>query len=483
VIDAPLAALSERLQKKETTCVALAEAALARIEEVNPKLNAFITVMRDEALARAAALDEELRAGKVRGPLHGIPTALKDNLCTRGVRTTCASKILENFVPPYNATAVARAEEAGAVFVGKTNMDEFAMGSSTEHSAFGAAHNPWDLERVTGGSSGGSAAAVASGCAPVALGSDTGGSIRQPAAFCGVVGVKPTYGRVSRYGLVAFASSLDQIGPFARSVRDAAALLAAVAGRDPRDSTSVEVDADFLQGIDQGVKGLKIGLVEEGLGEGVAPEVRRSVEQTAEILRGQGAHVERLSLPSISYAIPTYYPLCTSEASSNLARYDGARYGRRAPEAGNVEELYVRSRSEGFGPEVKRRIMLGTYALSAGYYDAYYARAQRGRRLIVNDFNEKFERVHLLLLPSTPTPAFRLGENLDDPLQMYLCDIFTVSINLSGLPGLSMPYGKTSKDLPLGVQLVAPAFKEATLFRAAQAVEKEISFVYEGMTV
>jgi aspartyl-tRNA(Asn)/glutamyl-tRNA(Gln) amidotransferase subunit A len=283
--------------------------------------------------------------------------------------------------------------------------------------------------------------------------------------------------------LVAFASSLDQIGPFARSVRDAAALLAAVAGRDPRDSTSVEVDADFLQGIDQGVKGLKIGLVEEGLGEGVAPEVRRSVEWTAEILSGQGAHVERLSLPSISYAIPTYYPLCTSEASSNLARYDGARYGRRAPEAGNVEELYVRSRSEGFGPEVKRRIMLGTYALSAGYYDAYYARAQRGRRLIVNDFNEKFERVHLLLLPSTPTPAFRLGENLDDPLQMYLCDIFTVSINLSGLPGLSMPYGKTSKDLPLGVQLVAPAFKEATLFRAAQAVEKEISFVYEGMTV
>jgi aspartyl-tRNA(Asn)/glutamyl-tRNA(Gln) amidotransferase subunit A len=483
VINASLAALSERLQKKETTCVALAEAALARIEEVNSKLNAFITVMRGEALARARALDEELRAGKVRGPLHGVPTALKDNLCTRGVRTTCASKILENFVPPYNATAVARAEEAGAVFVGKTNMDEFAMGSSTEHSAFGAAHNPWDLERVTGGSSGGSAAAVASGCAPVALGSDTGGSIRQPAAFCGVVGVKPTYGRVSRYGLVAFASSLDQIGPFARSVRDAATLLAAVAGRDPHDSTSVEVGADFLQGIDQGVKGLKIGLVEEGLGEGVAPEVRRGVERTAEALRGQGAHVERLSLPSISYAISTYYPLCTSEASSNLARYDGARYGRRAPEAGNVEELYVRSRSEGFGPEVKRRIMLGTYALSAGYYDAYYARAQRGRRLIVNDFNEKFERVHLLLLPSTPTPAFRLGENLDDPLQMYLCDIFTVSINLSGLPGLSMPCGKTPEGLPLSAQLVAPAFQEATLFRAAQALEKEISFAYEGMTV
>jgi aspartyl-tRNA(Asn)/glutamyl-tRNA(Gln) amidotransferase subunit A len=483
VINASLAALSERLQKKETTCVALAEAALARIEEVNSKLNAFITVMRGEALAQARALDEELRAGKVRGPLHGVPTALKDNLCTRGVRTTCASKILENFVPPYNATAVARAEEAGAVFVGKTNMDEFAMGSSTEHSAFGAAHNPWDLERVTGGSSGGSAAAVASGCAPVALGSDTGGSIRQPAAFCGVVGVKPTYGRVSRYGLVAFASSLDQIGPFARSVRDAATLLAAVAGRDPHDSTSVEVGADFLQGIDQGVKGLKIGLVEEGLGEGVDPEVRRGVEQAAEALRGQGAHVERLSLPSISYAISTYYPLCTSEASSNLARYDGARYGRRAPEAGNVEELYVRSRSEGFGPEVKRRIMLGTYALSAGYYDAYYARAQRGRRLIVNDFNEKFERVHLLLLPSTPTPAFRLGENLDDPLQMYLCDIFTVSINLSGLPGLSMPCGKTPEGLPLSAQLVAPAFQEATLFRAAQALEKEISFAYEGMTV
>jgi aspartyl-tRNA(Asn)/glutamyl-tRNA(Gln) amidotransferase subunit A len=483
VINASLAALSERLQKKETTCVALAEAALARIDEVNSKLNAFITVMRDEALARARALDEELRAGKARGPLHGVPTALKDNLCTRGVRTTCASRILKEFVPPYNATAVARAEEAGAVFVGKTNMDEFAMGSSTEHSAFGAAHNPWDLERVTGGSSGGSAAAVASGCAPVALGSDTGGSIRQPAAFCGVVGVKPTYGRVSRYGLVAFASSLDQIGPFARSVRDAATLLAAVAGRDPHDSTSVEVGADFLQGIDQGVKGLKIGLVEEGLGEGVAPEVRRGVERTAEALRGQGAHVERLSLPSISYAISTYYPLCTSEASSNLARYDGARYGRRAPEAGNVEELYVRSRSEGFGPEVKRRIMLGTYALSAGYYDAYYARAQRGRRLIVNDFNEKFERVHLLLLPSTPTPAFRLGENLDDPLQMYLCDIFTVSINLSGLPGLSMPCGKTPEGLPLSAQLVAPAFQEATLFRAAQALEKEISFAYEGMTV
>ncbi|UCF80016.1 MAG: Asp-tRNA(Asn)/Glu-tRNA(Gln) amidotransferase subunit GatA [Acidobacteriota bacterium] len=479
----PLATLSERLQKKETTCVALAEEALARIEEVNPKLNAFITVMRDEALARARALDEELRAGKSRGPLHGVPTALKDNLCTRGVRMTCASKILENFVPPYNATSVARAEEAGAVFVGKTNMDEFAMGSSTEHSAFGAAHNPWDLERVTGGSSGGSAAAVASGCAPVALGSDTGGSIRQPAAFCGVVGMKPTYGRISRYGLVAFASSLDQIGPFARSVHDAATLLAAVAGRDPRDSTSVEVEADFLEGIDRGVKDLKVGLVEEGFGEGVAPEVRQGIERAAEILGGLGARVERLSLPSISYAIPTYYLLCTSEASSNLARYDGVRYGRRAPEAGNVEELYVRSRSEGFGPEVKRRIMLGTYALSAGYYDAYYARAQRGRRLIANDFNEKFERVRVLLLPSTPTPAFRLGENIDDPLQMYLCDIFTVSINLGGLPGLSMPCGKTSEGLPLGVQLVAPAFQEATLFRTAQALEKGISFAYEGMAV
>jgi aspartyl-tRNA(Asn)/glutamyl-tRNA(Gln) amidotransferase subunit A len=470
-----IVSLGRRLRAKETTCRALAEEAFRRIGETEGKIHAFLTLTRDEALARADALDAELRAGKDRGPLHGIPVALKDNLCTRGVRTTCGSRILENFVPPYSASAVERLEEAGAVSAGKTNMDEFAMGSSNEWSAFGPTRNPRNPDYAPGGSSGGSAAAVAAGCVPASLGSDTGGSIRQPAALCGVVGVKPTYGRVSRRGLVAFASSLDQIGPFARSVEDAALVLSAISGRDPGDSTSVESERPVMENLEGGVKGMKIGVAAEGRGEGVSPEMRAALEKGIEVLKAAGAETSEVSLPSTAHGIAAYYLVATSEASSNLARYDGARYGRRAEGVSNLEELYVRSRTEGFGPEVKRRIMLGVHALSSGYYDAYYARAQRARRLVAEDFKKAFERFDAVLMPTTPGAAFRLGERTADPLAMYLSDVFTVAANLAGLPALSLPAGLTKERLPLGLQLVGRAFDEATLFRAARAMEKGLA--------
>lgn len=475
--------LHSQIANKEISVRDLAEKALSRIAEVEPKIHAFITISSDEALKRADTLDGEIASGNIRGILHGIPIAVKDNISTKGIPTTCASRILENYIPPYNATVVERLEDAGAVIVGKTNMDEFAMGSSTEHSAFGITRNPWNLELAPGGSSGGSASAVAAGCVPVALGSDTGGSIRQPASFCGIVGVKPTYGRVSRYGLVAFASSLDQIGPLARSVRDSAAVCEIIAGYDPRDSTSVSVPSNITDQIEDGVKGLVFGLAEETLGRGVEPETKDAILKSAKTLEKLGAKIEPVPMPSFEYAIATYYLIATSEASSNLARYDGVRYGVRCKDADNLEALYVRSRTDGFGNEVKRRIMLGTYALSAGYYDAYYARAQRARRLIVDDFKRAFQKVNLLITPTSPAPAFKLGERLADPLQMYLSDIFTVPANLAGIPAISLPCGKSADGVPLGIQLMGSYFEENLLFRSAYALEREIGFDYDGLAV
>jgi aspartyl-tRNA(Asn)/glutamyl-tRNA(Gln) amidotransferase subunit A len=473
----------EALRAGKISCRELAEAAFARIAAADGKLHAFLSLDRKGALARADALDAEARAGRWRGPLHGVTLAVKDNICVRELPATCASRILENYVPGYTATAVERLDAAGAVVLGKTNLDEFAMGSSTEHGAFGATCNPWNTDCAPGGSSGGSAAAVASGEAVLALGSDTGGSIRQPAALCGVVGLKPTYGRVSRYGLVAFGSSLDQIGPFARRVEDAALCYAAMAGRDARDSTSAKAPIEPFASEGASLAGLRVGLLEESLGEGVHPGVRAVVEKTAELLRRGGASVERVSIPAFRWAVPAYYLVANSEASSNLARYDGVRYGRRTGEADNLEALYLRSRSEGFGAEVKRRIMLGTYALSSGYYEAYYARGQKLRRLLIENYAAVFAGVDVIFSPTTPDPAFRLGERLDDPVKMYLSDIFTVSANLAGLPALSQPAGLSAEGLPVGIQWTAPAFEENRLFRAAHALEKLLDFHYEGLAV
>ena len=402
-----------------------------------------------------------------------MPLGIKDNMCTQGIPTTCASKILNNFKPPYDATAVSRLAQAGAVMLGKLNMDEFAMGSSCENSAVHPTANPWDTSRIPGGSSGGSAAAVAASMCPGALGSDTGGSIRQPAALCGVVGMKPTYGLVSRYGLVAFASSLDQIGPFARTTRDAALLLEAIAGHDPLDSTSAPVPApDFLGLLGRDIKGMKIGLPREYFIDGMDREIEAGVRAAVQAMADQGAELIEISLPHTEYAVATYYVCATAEASSNLARYDGAQYGYRAQSTENIIDMFTRTRTEGFGPEVKRRIMLGTYALSAGFYDAYYMKALKARTLIKRDFDKAFERVDIIATPTSPTPAFKLGEKTDDPLQMYLSDIFTISTNLAGLPGLSMPCGFTAGGLPIGLQLIAPAFGEPVLFQAAHAYEQ-----------
>jgi aspartyl-tRNA(Asn)/glutamyl-tRNA(Gln) amidotransferase subunit A len=406
------------------------------------------------------------------GLLDGVPLAIKDVICTKGVRTTCSSKILETFVPPYDATVMARLSAAGAVVLGKTNMDEFAMGSSTENSAFFPTRNPWDLDRVPGGSSGGSAAAVAADLAAGALGTDTGGSIRQPAAFCGIVGLKPTYGRVSRYGLVAFASSLDQIGPIAKDVTDAALLLQAIAGHDPLDSTSAEVLVpDYRAMLDQGVAGLRLGIPNEYFIEGMDPEVERAVREAIQTLKTLGARTEPISLPTTDYALAAYYLIAPAEASSNLARYDGVKYGYRAPGGKDLIEMYGRTRAVGFGTEVKRRIMLGTYALSAGYYEAYYGNAQRVRTLVRGDFQRAFERVDLIVCPTTPNLAFKLGEK-GDPLQMYLNDIFTIPVNLAGLPGLSLPCGFTLGGLPIGLQVIGKPFDEASLLRVAHAYEQ-----------
>ncbi|MEK6813171.1 MAG: Asp-tRNA(Asn)/Glu-tRNA(Gln) amidotransferase subunit GatA [Nitrospirota bacterium] len=465
-------ALSDLLRKKEVKAVEILDAAFSRIRAVDPAIRAFLTLMEETARKQAASADERIARGQA-GPLTGIPVALKDNLCTRGTRTTCASRILGNFVPPYDATVVSALDKAGAVFVGKTNLDEFAMGSSTENSAFQITRNPWDTERIPGGSSGGSAAAVSADMCAVALGSDTGGSIRQPAACCGIVGLKPTYGRVSRYGLVAFASSLDQIGPLAKDVRDAALILDAISGKDPADSTSADIPVpSHAAALTGDVRGLRIGIPKEYFISGMDPEVEKAVRDAVDVLRRLGADIREVSLPYTPYAVAVYYILATSEASSNLARYDGVKYAYRAGRPSDLLDMYMKSRAEGFGAEVKRRIMLGTYALSAGYYDAYYRKGQQVRTLIKQDFDRAFENVDVIATPTAPTPAFKVGEKTADPLQMYLSDIFTISVNLAGIPGISLPCGFSSGNLPIGLQLLSKAFDEPTLLRAAHAYEQ-----------
>jgi aspartyl-tRNA(Asn)/glutamyl-tRNA(Gln) amidotransferase subunit A len=449
---------------------AACQAALERIAAVDGALHAFLAVDADRALERARALD---RASRSAGPLHGVPIALKDNLNVRGMTTTAGSRVLEHYVPPFTATAVERLERAGAVILGKTVCDEFSMGSSTENSAFGPSRNPWDPDRIPGGSSGGSAVAVAAGMAPIALGSDTGGSIRQPAALCGVVGMKPTYGRVSRYGLIAFASSLDQIGPFARTVADVALVLETISGHDPHDATSADRDVPaYTSALSGDARGLRVGVPRTLLAEGVDPEVNAAFDESLRALEALGVDLVDVDLPFSRFAIPVYYLVATAEASSNLARYDGVRYGLRAPGARNVGEMYDRTRSAGFGPEVKRRIMLGTYVLSAGYYDAYYRKAQQVRTLIREDFERAFETVDAVALPTSPTPACRIGERTDNPLQVYLGDVFTVSAPLAGLPAISVPCGFTAERLPVGLQLTGRAWDEGTLLRLADAFER-----------
>ena len=468
--------LSTRMRTGEITAKEITAAVLEKIEATEPEINAFISVTPEQALTRAEEVDERRAAGEKLGPLAGIPLAIKDIICIEGGRTTCGSRILENFVAPYDATIVGRLRRADAVFVGKTNMDEFAMGSSTENSHFGPTRNPRDPERVPGGSSGGSAAAVAADETILALGSDTGGSVRQPAAYCGVVGLKPTYGRISRYGLVAYASSLDQIGPVAKDVEDAALLLEVIAGHDRRDSTSIDAPVPtYTENLKQEIKGLKVGLAREHFPDQLDAEIAQTTRQAAECLQEVGAELVDISLPVAGhpeYCIGAYYLIAMGEASANLTRYDGVKYGYRAEGAGNLLEMYCRTRSEGFGAEVKRRIMLGTYALSAGYYDAYYLKAQKVRTLIRRDFESAFARCDALLSPVAPTTAFRIGENIDDPLQMYLNDIYTVSVNLAGIPGISVPFATAGDGLPIGVQLLAAPLQEERLLRLAYALEQ-----------
>ena len=469
--------LHDALKKKSVSAKELVHAFSARIESVEKEVRAYNTLTQKEALAQAERIDQMIARGEAIGPLAGVPIALKDNLCTEGIRTTCSSKILDGYRPPYDATVVSRLKEAGALFLGKTNMDEFAMGSSTENSAFEKTKNPWDLSRIPGGSSGGSAAAVAASEAAAALGSDTGGSIRQPAACCGVVGLKPTYGRVSRYGLVAFASSLDQIGTLTKDVTDTAALMNVIGGYDPSDSTSADLPMpDLTRALTREVRGVRLGVPKEYFIEGMDPEVEASVTQAIETLRKRGAEVKEISLPHTEYAVAVYYLLATAEASSNLARYDGVRYGYRTPEARDLLEMYMKTRAEGFGPEVKRRIMLGTYALSAGYYDAYYKKAQQVRTLIKRDFDDALKSVDVIVTPTAPTPAFRFGEKTADPLQMYLSDIFTISVNLAGIPAISLPCGFSKGGLPIGLQILGRAFDEEGVLRVAHAYEQETDF-------
>ena len=461
------------VQERRTSASALAAAYYAKIESDDPKIGAYLTLSKERAMAKAAEIDGLAAKGEKLPPLGGVPVGIKDVMVTKGVRSTAGSKILGNYVPPYDCTAVARLEAAGAVVLGKLNCDEFAMGSSNENSAWKPVHNPRDLSRVPGGSSGGSAACVAADMAVVALGSDTGGSIRQPASFCGVVGLLPTYGRVSRYGLIAFASSLDHIGPLAKTVKDAAIVLRTIAGRDPMDATSAEVPVpDYVAELEKPVRGMKIGIAKEYLGEGLNDEVRSAVEAAIQKLASLGCEILEISLPHTAYAVPAYYIVATAEASSNLARFDGVRYGYRAKNGRTLAEMYRRSRNEGFGAEVKRRIMLGTYALSTGYYDAYYLKAQKVRTLLARDFEEAFKKVDAIVTPTSPTAAFKLGEKVDDPLAMYLADIYTVTADLAGIPGISVPCGETREKLPIGLQILGRHFDEATVLRVAHAYEQ-----------
>ena len=463
--------LHHQLTSKTRTAVEIAQAQLDQAQALEPQLKSFISLTADKALAQAQAVDDKIAAGEAIGLLAGIPMAIKDNFCTKGIRTTCGSKMLENFVPPYESTVTARLDAAGAVFIGKTNLDEFAMGSSTENSAFHTTANPWDITRVPGGSSGGSAAAVAGGQAPVSLGSDTGGSIRQPASFCGIVGLKPTYGLVSRFGLVAFASSLDQIGPFGRTVEDTAILLSAIAGHDPKDATSLKVKIpDYTQSLKKDLKGRKIGIIQETFGDGLDPQVEAAVTAAIEQLKALGAEVKTISCPRFNYGVSAYYVIAPCEASANLARYDGVRYGLRTDEA-NLLSMYGKTRSEGFGNEVKRRIMIGTYALSAGYYDAFYLKAQKVRTLMKQDFDKAFEEVDVLVSPTVPTTAFKAGEK-DDPLSMYLLDLMTIPVNMAGLPGMSVPCGFDSNGMPIGLQLIGNVLREDLLFEVGHAYEQ-----------
>ena len=467
--------LKEMMQKGEVSSEEIVSSVYDQIRRVNPDTNAFITLTEKQATETAGKIDDRRKKGENLGDLAGLPVAVKDNICTKGIRTTCASRILSNFIPPYDATAVERLKEADAVMIGKTNLDEFAMGSSNETSFFGLVKNPFDSERIPGGSSGGSAAAVASHMATMALGSDTGGSVRQPAGLCGVVGMKPTYGRISRYGLVAFASSLDQIGAITKDVKDCALLLSVVCGHDPKDSTSLkQAESDFSESLDGEIKYTELGIPGEYFGEGLDEEVREAVLKGIRTLEKLGMKTEEVSLPHTDKAIATYYVLADAEASSNLARYDGVKYGFRAEGELELSQMYEKTRSEGFGPEVKRRIILGTYVLSAGYYEAYYAKAQKVRTIIREDFNRAFEKVDVIITPTSPTTAFKIGEKMDDPLTMYLSDIYTVSANLAGIPAISVPCGKNSKGLPIGLQIMGKPLSEGLILNVAYALEQSL---------
>lgn len=465
--------LGKKIKAKEVTAVEAMEAVLAQIKKSEETVNAYVTVDEEGALKRAAEVQKKIDAGELTGPLAGVPVAIKDNMCTEGMRTTCSSKILGNFIPTYTSEAVRNLEKAGAVIIGKTNMDEFAMGSTTETSAYGVTKNPWNTEHVPGGSSGGSCAAVAAEECFFALGSDTGGSIRQPSSFCGVTGLKPTYGTVSRYGLIAYGSSLDQIGPVAKDVTDCAVILEAIASHDKKDSTSVErTDLDFTSALVEDVKGMKIGIPRDYFGEGIEPEVKEAVLNAAKVLEEKGAVVEEFDLSLVDYAIPAYYVIASAEASSNLARFDGIKYGYRTKEYEGLHNMYKKTRSEGFGAEVKRRIMLGSFVLSSGYYDAYYLKALRTKALIKQAFDKAFEKYDVILGPAAPTTAPKLGESLSDPIKMYLGDIYTISVNLAGLPGISVPCGYDGKGLPIGLQLIGDCFKEKNIIRAAYTFEQ-----------
>ena len=477
LFEQPAHVLHDMLVNKEITSLELTEAVLARIDEVEGDVKAYLTITRDEAIAQAKAVDEKIAKGESISFLEGIPGAIKDNICTKGVKTTCASKILQNFVAPYDATVMTKLKAQNPVIIGKANMDEFAMGGSTENSAFQKTSNPWNTECVPGGSSGGSAAAVAAGTAIWALGSDTGGSIRQPASFCGVVGMKPTYGRVSRYGLVAYASSLDQIGPITKDVTDCAHILNIISGRDEMDSTSVNEEVpDFTKALVEDVKGLKVGIPKEYFVKGMDPDVEKTVREAIDKLKELGAEILEISLPNTDYAISTYYLISPAEAATNLARYDGVSYGERAEDAADLVEMMTKTRTQYLGEEVKRRIMIGNYALSAGYYDAYYLKALKVRRLIKEDFDKAFEQVDVIVCPTAPTPAYKIGEKISNPLEMYLQDACTVPLNLAGLPGISVPCGYSSDNMPIGLQIIGKALDEETILRVAYTYEQSQSF-------